>query len=134
MFTIQQIKKANERVKSGADFPLLARELYEMGVRTNDVYVSDGRAVYFDAERRRVQTPSAHSPLEVAAASDSEKFTNYLKIHQQGQTDYPTFLKHCAETGIEKWTLDFAAQTCAYFDKRGNTILTENFPMPEKID
>ncbi len=128
MFTIEQIQAANSKVKSGADFPKLARELLEMGVLTNDVYVSDGRAAYFGAENYSLQTSPVHQPLEIADESDAEKFEKYLKIHQQGQTDYPTFLEHSAETGIEKWTLDFAAQTCAYLDKKGKTVLVEKIP------
>lgn len=128
MFTIEQIKDANDKVKSGADFPKLAQELFEMGVLTNDVYVSDGRAEYFGAENYSVQAPPVHRFLEIADESDEEKFKNYLKIHQQGQTDYPTFLQHSAATGIEKWTLDFAAQTCTYLDKKGKTILVEKIP------
>ena len=32
MFTLDQIREAHSRVKSGADFPKYARELTEMGV------------------------------------------------------------------------------------------------------
>lgn len=43
-----------------------------------------------------------YEELSIADSSDQEKFTNYLKIHQKGETNYLTFCKHCAETGIEK--------------------------------
>lgn len=129
MFTIEQIKDANDKVKSGADFPKLARELFEMGILTNDVYVSDGRAEYFGAENYSVKTPPVHRSLEIADENDEEKFKNYLKIHQQGQTDYPTFLKHSAEAGIEKWTLDFVEMTCTYLDKKGDKMLVEKIPV-----
>lgn len=107
MFTIQQISEANAKVKTGADFPCLARELFEMGVLTNDVYVSDGHAEFFGRDDYSVKTPATHSELTVADDSDPENFKHYLKIHQQGETDYPTFLEHSAATGIEKWSLDF---------------------------
>lgn len=128
MFTIQQINEANAKVKTGADFPRLAQELFEMGVLTNDVYVNDGHAEFFGANDFVVKTPATHSILIINDVSDGEKFAHYLKIHQKGETDYPTFLQHSAETGIEKWTLDFVAKTCTYFDKKGNKILTENIP------
>ena len=128
MFTIQQINEANAKVKTGADFPQLAQELYEMGVLTNDVYVSDGHAEFFGKDNFVVKTPATHSILKVADDSNGEKFEHYLNIHQRGETDYPTFLQHSAETGIEKWTLDFVAKTCTYIDKKGNEILMENIP------
>lgn len=128
MFTIQQINEANARVKTGADFPRLAQEFFEMGILTNEVYVDDGRAEYFGKDDFVVKTPATHPILIVADESQAEKFQHYLKIHQQGQTDYPTFLEHSAETGIEKWTLDFTAKTCTYLDKKGNKILVEQIP------
>ncbi|MBX7171706.1 MAG: DUF1398 domain-containing protein [Pyrinomonadaceae bacterium] len=128
MFTIQQINEANARVKTGADFPRLAQELFEMGVLTNDVYVNDGHAEFFGKDGFAVKTPATHPILTVADESQAEKFQHYLKIHQQGQTDYPTFLEHSAETGIEKWTLDFTAKTCTYLDKKGHKILVEKIP------
>ena len=128
MFTIEQINDANAKVKTGADFPRLAKELFEMGVLTNDVYVNDGHAEFFGKDGFVVKTPATHSIPKIADESNGEKFQHYLKIHQQGQTDYPTFLEHSAETGIEKWTLDFVAKTCTYFDRKGGEILVEKIP------
>lgn len=128
MFTIEQIAAANAKVKSGADFPNLVQELIGLGITSNDVYVRDGHAEYFGKGDYSVSSGANYSPLKIADKSDPEKFTNYLKIHQQGQTDYPTFCRHSAETGVEKWTLDFDKMTCTYFDKAGNEILTENIP------
>lgn len=128
MFTIEQIEEANSKVKSGADFPRLAQDLIELGITKNDVYVSDGHAEYFGNSGDSVVSGANYPPLEVAEKSDGEKFRNYLKIHQQGQTDYPTFCRHSAETGVEKWTIDFGKMTCTYFDKEGNEMLTEQIP------
>ena len=41
-----------------------------------------------------------YEKLDVVKKSDKDKFTHYLKIHQQGKTDYSTFCSHFAETGI----------------------------------
>ena len=57
---------------------------------------------------------------------DKDKFVEYLKIHQKGETDYFTFCKHCAETGIEKWIVRLDEMTCIYYNKIGNEILIEN--------
>lgn len=128
MFTLEQIEEANSRVKSGADFPRLIQELIDLGVVSNDVYVSDGHAEYFGKDKVKVESGAKYTPLTVADQSDSEKFRYYLKIHQQGQTDYPTFCRDSAETGIEKWTIDLTKMTCTYYDKAGNEILTETIP------
>ena len=69
--------------------------------------------------------------MVVAHSSDKTKFKHYLKIHQQGETDYLTFCKHCAETGIEKWIVCLDKMTCTYYDKAGNEILVEEIPQGE---
>lgn len=128
MFTLKQIEEANAKVKSGADFPRLAQDLISLGVKTNDVYVSDGHAEYFGTNNYVIKSAAICQPLEITDESDAEEFKNYLKIHQQGKTDYPTFLQHSAKTGIEKWTIDFDEMRCTYFDKKGNKILVEKIP------
>lgn len=128
MFTIEQINAANSKVKSGADFPKLVQQLIALGISRSDVYVCDGHAEYFGRNNHQVISGANYPPLEIAAESDAEKFKNYLKIHQQGQTDYPTFCRHSAEAGIEKWILDFDKMTCTYFDQAGDEILMETIP------
>ena len=66
--------------------------------------------------------------LNIAEKSDKEKFSNFLKIHQQGKTDYITFCRDCAETGIEKWFVSLDEMTCTYHDKAGKKILAEKIP------
>lgn len=128
MFTKEQIETANAKVKSGADFPRLAQDLIEMGITKNDVYVSDGHAEYFGKDDYRVETKATYSPLEIAETSDTERFRQRLKIHQQGQTDFPTFCRDSADAGVEKWTIDFDKMTCTYFDNKGQEMLFENIP------
>jgi len=128
MLTIEQIEEANSKVKTGADFPQLARALAALGVKSNDVYVRDGHAEYFGGDGDRLSTGAIYPPREIADAGDAEKFKNYLKIHQRGETDYPAFCRQAAETGVEKWTIDFDKMTCTYFDKAGREMLTETIP------
>ena len=128
MFTIEQITQAHSKVKSGADFPKYVQDLIEFGVLSYDLFVSDGHAKYFGKENRVLESAAKYSPLEIANDSDGEKFRNYLKIHQQGQTDYPTFCGQSAKTGVEKWTVDTVKMTCTYYDKAGNELLVETIP------
>ena len=128
MFTIDQIKEAHAKVKSGADFPGFVRELVNLGVISYDSFVSDGHTEYADEKGHLVQSGAKYPMMRVAAKSNSDQFRHYLKIHQQGQTDYPTFCQHSAETGVEKWTVDLKAMTCSYFDCSWQIMLVEEIP------
>lgn len=128
MFTIEQVKAAHSKVKSGADFPKYIQDLIGLGVKSYDTYVSDGHAVYFGENNFEIMSAPKYDEITVAETSDVEKFKHYLKIHQQGETDYMTFCNHSAETGVEKWKVNTADMTCIYFDKQGNEILVEVIP------
>ncbi|MEO8771990.1 MAG: DUF1398 family protein [Ferruginibacter sp.] len=128
MFTISQIKEAHSKVKSGSDFPNYIQDLIKLGLTKYDTYVSDGHGEYFGTDNYEIKSEAKYPMLIVAEESDTEKFKRYLKIHQQGQTDYMTFCNHSAECGIEKWTVNTVEMTCIYFDKQGTKILTETIP------
>ena len=130
MFTLQAIKDAQSKVKSGADFPSYVQELIVLGITKYDTYVRDGHAVYFGNEDFQLQSVATYKPMRVANISDKERFKHYLKNHQRGQTDYPTFYKEAAETGVEKWTVDTTNMTCTYYDKLNNKMLEEQIPTP----
>ncbi len=42
MFTLEQIKSAHSKVKSGADFPNYIQDLINLGIKSYHTYVSDG--------------------------------------------------------------------------------------------
>lgn len=128
MFSISQIKEAHSKVKSGADFPNYIKDLIALGVKSYDTFVSDGHSEYNSTDGYTIKSDTKYSLLDVSDTSDSEKFKHYLKIHQQGQTDYLTFCNHCAECGIEKWRVDMANMTCTYYTKTGTEILAEKIP------
>ena len=130
MFTLQAIKEAHLKVKSGIDFPTYVQELIVLGITKYDTYVRDGHAVYFGNEDFQLQSVATYKPMRVANISDKERFKHYLKNHQRGQTDYPTFYKEAAETGVEKWTVDTTNMTCTYYDKLNNKMLEEQIPTP----
>jgi uncharacterized protein YbcV (DUF1398 family) len=66
--------------------------------------------------------------LVIADSSKGEEFKAELVAHQQGKTDFLTFIKMCATLGIEKWEIGMDKMTCTYFDKAGNEILVEQIP------
>src|SRR5688572_20075873 len=128
MFTISQIKEAHAKVKSGADFPKYIQELAQFGILTYTTYVSDGHTQFVGADNHVLVSEAKYAQMLIADESAMQKFQYALKIHQQGQTDYPAFCKQAADTGTEKWIVDIANMTCTYYDKKGRIMLVETIP------
>ncbi len=128
MFTVAQIEQAHDKVKSGADFPGYIQEIKQMGVTAFETWVIDSHTEYMGNDGFRTRSEPQYGELAIADRIDTEKFGHYLKIHQQGETDYDTFCRHCAETGIQKWFVSLDTMTCTYYDKAGNKILVEAIP------
>lgn len=130
MFTIEQIELAHGKVKSGADFPKYIQEIKGLGVTAFETWVQDSHTKYFGKDGFQTQSKPKYESLAIANFCNKDQFEGYLKIHQRGATDYFTFCKHCAETGIEKWHVHLDKMTCTYYDKAGNKVLIEIVPMP----
>lgn len=128
MFTVEQIKAAHAKVKSGANFPSYIKEIKELGVTHYEAYVTDGHIDYYGAKSYTVKVPAMYDPLVIADISKDEYFKKELVAHQQGKTDFLTFIKMCATFGIEKWAICMDKMTCTYYDKTGNEILIEQIP------
>lgn len=128
MFTTEQIKTAHSKVKSGADFPSYIKEIKALGVTHYEAYVADGHIDYHGENDYTAKVPAKYEPLTIADASKHEEFKAGLIAHQQGKTDFLTFIKMCATFGVEKWAICMAEMTCTYFDKGGNKILVEKIP------
>jgi uncharacterized protein YbcV (DUF1398 family) len=128
MFTVEQIELAHSKIKSGAEFPKYIQEIKEIGVTAFETWVTDSHTKYFGKDDFTTKSKPKYEELAIANNSDKEKFSQYLKIHQKGETDYFTFCQHCAETGIEKWIVDLDKMTCIYYDKSENEILVEIVP------
>jgi len=128
MFTLEQIDLAHEKVKSGADFPTYIQEIKQMGVTAYETWVNDSHTEYFGKNDYQTKSLPNYEKLTIVDSSNSEKFIKYLKIHQHGETNYVTFCKQCAETGIEKWFVSLDEMTCTYYDNAGNEILVEKIP------
>jgi uncharacterized protein YbcV (DUF1398 family) len=128
MFTVEQIKTAHGKVKSGADFPAYIREIKELGVMYYEAYVTDGHINYHGANDYTANVPAKYEPLVIADTSKNEEFKAELLAHQQGKTDFLMFIKMYALFGIEKWANCMDNMTCTYYDKAGNKILVEVFP------
>ncbi|GAA4470443.1 DUF1398 family protein [Nemorincola caseinilytica] len=128
MFTIDQIKQAHSKVRSGADFPAYIRELKLLGVTRYESYVADGHTDYYGSADHMASSLPKYETLAVADIANAAQFKTDLKTHQQGGTDYPTFCSDSAKGGIEKWIVDLQQMTCTYYDKQGNEVLVEQIP------
>lgn len=128
MFTAEQIKAAHSKVKSGADFPAYIHEIKQLGVTHYEAYVTDGHIDYHGVNGHMAKVPAKYEPLSIAAATDRELFKAELNAHQQGKTDFLTFIRKCAGCGIEKWMICMDKMTCTYYDKAGTEVLKEAIP------
>ena len=128
MFTVQQIKEAHAKVKSGADFPKYMQDIIALGVTSFETFVFDNHTNYFGKDNFQTSSEGFSGTLNVANESNIEQFKSDLKSHQQGNTDYMTFLNDCAKSGVEKWIVVMDEMTCSYYDINGNEILVEKIP------
>ena len=128
MFTVEQIKTAHSKVKSGADFPSYIKEIKLLGVTHYEAYVTDGHIEYHSGSDYSVTVAAKYQKLKIETKPKTEEFKAELLAHQQGKTDYLNFIKMCAGTGIEKWEVCMDKMTCTYFDQAGNEILVEKIP------
>ena len=128
MFTTAQIKAAHSKVKSGADFPSYIKEIKLLGVTHYETYVKDGHIDYHGGSHYTVTVPANYETLAIANTPKTEEFKAALLAHQQGKSDYLTFIKMCAGTGINKWEICMDKMTCTYYDSAGNKILVEEIP------
>ncbi|WP_100612934.1 DUF1398 domain-containing protein [Confluentibacter lentus] len=128
MFTVEQIKAAHSKVKSGADFPAYIKEIKQLGVTHYECYVNDGHIDYHGTNNYTATVPPKYDALNVADKANIQQFKIELKEHQRGKTDYLTFINSCATFGIEKWEVNMEKMSCIYFDKLGNEILVEKIP------
>lgn len=128
MFTLEQIELAHSKVKSGADFPKYIQEIILLGIKSFETWVIDSHTEYFGDDNFKTSSNAQYKNLTIVEKSNRDLFISKLKSHQRGETDYLTFCKDCAETGIEKWIVDLDKMTCTYFDKANQEILVEQIP------
>ncbi|GEC78444.1 DUF1398 domain-containing protein [Flavobacterium aquatile] len=128
MFTVQQIKDAHSKTKTGADFPQYIQDIIALGVTSFETFVFDNHTVYYGSNDFQTSSVGFLETLTIADQSNIEQFKLDLKAHQQGKTDYMTFLNDCAKSGVEKWIVVMDKMTCSYYDKAGNEMVVEVIP------
>lgn len=130
MFTKEQIQQAQSTSKGGKDFPQLVQNFKALGIVLYEHWVGNGANIYLGADDHAVKIESGQALLNVSDDSSEEKLKHALKVHQSGQTDYPTFCLQSAGAGVEKWVSDLNKMTVTYLDKKGKVLVVENIPTP----
>ena len=128
MFTLEQIKKAHDKVQTGSDFPIYIQELIDLGVEGYDTLINDGHVAYYGIKEYSVSTDKKYDKIKIAATANKERFIEFLVMHQDGQTDYFTFCQQAAQSGIAKSRIDIIDMSCTYFDVSGSAIIIEKIP------
>lgn len=126
-FTIEQIKAAHSKVKSGADFPSYIQEIKALGVQSYEHFVANGQVNYHGNNNILSDDPKWEN-IEIGKIGNAEQLNTALKVHQAGQTDYLTFCKQSAEAGVQKWVVNLQEMTCGYYDLQGGELLIEHIP------
>lgn len=129
-FTIHQIHEALQKVKSGTDFPQFVQDLKVIGVIHYDTYVADGRTTYYGTNDFVVLGVAKYPLITINSYGSADKLRYSISIHQQGQTDFPTFCTEVANAGVRKWTTNLIEMTVIYFDEHGNKLIEENIQLP----
>jgi uncharacterized protein YbcV (DUF1398 family) len=126
MFTIEQVKAAHSKVKTGADFPKYIAELGALGVRRYVNYVADGHTDYEGTNT--AEGPAKYATKIIASVGDIPMLRRVIKVHQDGGSDYPTVCQQAADAGVNTWIVDIGAMTCTYYDTQGQEMLVEKIP------
>lgn len=128
MFTLEQIKAAHAKVKSGADFPAYIQELKALGIQQYETFVVDGHTDFQGANDFKIKAPAKFTALNIAEESKRDSFKTDLKAHQAGKTDFLRFCNDAANSGVEKWVVTLKDMLCTYYDKSGHVLLVEEIP------
>ena len=128
MFTLQQLKAAHSKVKTGADFPYYVQEIKALGLIAYEFMVTDGSVVYYGENGHQVTAGAIYEPLKINVNPSADELRHTIAIHQQGKTDFITFCKQAANAGVEKWVIDTRKMLCTYQDNAGNDLVAEPIP------
>lgn len=128
MFTVQQIKTAHAKVKTGADFPAYIREIKLAGLLRYEYLVKNGQTVYYGADDFQVSGETIYAEKMISENPSPARVKQIISEHQQGKTDFLTFCSLVADAGVEKWVVDTQAMLCSYNDLAGNMMVAEPIP------
>jgi uncharacterized protein YbcV (DUF1398 family) len=72
MFTVQEMKAAHAKVKSGADFPAYVKAIKQLGLIHYDFMVKDGTTIYYGNDSQLAGDPVYPEKI-IAGLPNAEK-------------------------------------------------------------
>lgn len=114
----------NKKKESNGDFKILVNNLKSMGIKSFKTFASNGNSIYLTNNNESLYDDSNLFDFNIGKLN-KDNFLSELIKHQNGKTDFPTWLKETANSGIYYWVVDINEMVCSYFDLNDNIIYTE---------
>ncbi|MET0462568.1 MAG: DUF1398 family protein [Chitinophagaceae bacterium] len=128
-FTLEQLKAAHSKVKSGADFPGYIQEIKKLGLVSYEYDVRTGATNYIGSGGHEVRSGGWYNePITINFIVNAEAVKESIRKHQQGSSDFLTFCREVASSGVATWQIDIPAMLCRYIDLNGNELVAEPIP------
>ena len=128
MFTVQQVKAAHQKVKSGADFPRYVQEIKALGLIRYEYLVADGRTIYYGSDNYSVEAPAIYPQKKINPIASVSTMEHNIREHQQGKSDFLTICQQAADAGVHHWEVNAQTMLCSYFDSNSQLMLAEPIP------
>jgi uncharacterized protein YbcV (DUF1398 family) len=131
MFTLEQMKTAHAKVKTGKDFPKYIREIKGYGLKRYVFSVIDGSTTYYGENGHEVASKGMYAPKAIAEKASPDGLRHTIAVHQQGATTFLEFCEEVATEGVKQWVIDTDRMLCTYEDMEGKEMVAE--PIPEAL-
>jgi uncharacterized protein YbcV (DUF1398 family) len=128
MFTLQQMKIAHAKVKSGADFPGYVQEIKKLGVSRYEFRVRDGQTVFYGSHDFQIDGEPTYPEKIIEKQPAVGHLRQIIAETQRGKSDFLAFCNGAATAGVEKWVVDTEKMLCNYYDLSGNNMVAEPIP------
>ncbi len=128
MFTVEQIKAAHAKVKSGADFPAYIKEIKGLGLTRYEFMVADGHIDYYGTNDYKVSDQAIYPEKSIATNAQPSVLKQVIEEHQKGLSDFLTFCQLAADAGVQKWVVNTQTMLCTYYSLQGDEMVAEPIP------
>lgn len=122
MMDINQINQI--KLETQGNFKELIERYLQYGIVKFQTCASTAKTMYFNQAGDNVYDHEDFFNYQIGQLN-VDKFQSDLLQHQQGITDFATWLGLTADSGIAYWIVDLSAKTCVYYDCDNNPIHTE---------
>ncbi|WP_031526146.1 DUF1398 domain-containing protein [Dyadobacter crusticola] len=125
--TEELIRSAEQR-SAGQPYPYFVKALKSIGVDNYEVKVRNYQRTYTAANGDKLMIPGELPEFECAEAFELEEVKKAIKRSQEGETDYPTFLREIGAAGIHTYVADLTGMTVIYQGPNSEYEYEETIP------